>query len=131
MNWNLVKETCPKAWRELSTWCVIEFNDEALYIDTAGQLCFSETDNLFLDRTLFDFFDSKGLFVSVSFYQGNWRDRPKERNRFHFAIEKAHEETMHGSGVTDTRPEAEHAAFQKAYEILEQQLCLKVHQAKA
>ena len=115
MNWNLIKEKYPKAYKEGQDWWVAHAEIyEPAFLFNIG------------NRFLYDFFDEQGVVVEVVFAYNNtdeiyWFEYYIYKNgvlQFCSMDEPDYEEPY----KTITRTEAEEQAFIKAFEILEDKL---------
>jgi len=122
MNFDKIKESYPKAWERLSEWlstteveCFVSLSVNGYRVGETQEL--SRLKN---DRDLYDFFDAQGIYVSVS---------PKLKSggklrEFTWYIDMAgsHFASMALNEFHLSRTAAESAAFEKAFEILENKL---------
>ena len=116
-----IKESFPKAFDTLRVW--YEDRGEEISIDTDGELCSwlnkaRDYRQVLNRRDLYDFFDEKGLFVSIV-PSREWKNKNLSNV---FCFEVLDYENYKHAEIYSTRPEAETAAFTKAFEILEERL---------
>lgn len=112
MNWKEIKENYPKGWAKLQL---------SQSIGKYGEIKISQWMSLssegFGDITLrdfYDFFDEQGIYIELTLEKGG---------RFHVDIlDKEAEYLFIIKEIFNTRTEAEEAAFNKAFEILENKL---------
>jgi len=105
MNWKQINEKYPKANSLFSEW-----------IDKRGLINF-------VDRDLYDFFDEQGIFIQSEIEYT--REIDELNNNPHYCIEEwyydihDHSLSLASDYPFKSRTEAEQAAFEKAFEILE------------
>lgn len=97
MNWNKIKEKCPKGYEKYALW--------QNYQKIAPQ-------KTFFIRDLYDFFDEQGIYIEIRFNIF--------RQGFGFYIIGKWKPVLFSN--YNTRTEAEEKAFEKAFEILEDKL---------
>jgi len=114
MNWNKIKEDNAKAWKLLKEW-----NEYARYFLPNVRLSFlsaiqmNETDTTKNNRFLFDFFDTKGIYIEIEY--NDEKQDGKEKLTWHYYINGSYY-----YNILQTRSEAEISAFTIAFKILEQ-----------
>ncbi|MCP4394578.1 MAG: hypothetical protein GY804_09975 [Alphaproteobacteria bacterium] len=104
MNWDKIKEKCPKAfdkWIKQSGFILLK--------------SLKDIEDAYDDRQLYDFFDEQGIYITVSISGGCSKHRVEGEH-----LEQ--EDIIQTSWVTKPRTEAEEKAFIKAFEILERRL---------
>ncbi len=149
MNWNKIKEQYPKAFKKFQDWCIrskdafnIEFstdNDDLRdgfmfewTVEKRGKFARQKT-SLFMQediRTLYDFFDEQGIIIEIGL-DSEFTDENGEVTipecfyyQLYHNVRDATEDLSpagYNAGYK-TRTEAETAAFEKAFEILETKL---------
>ena len=113
MNFDKIKESYPKAWERLSDWAHPQGKGFTYYPGIGWRSSMN-------DRDLYEFFDAQGIYASVS---------PKLKSggklrEFTWYIDMAgsHFASMALNEFHLSRAAAESAAFEKAFEILENKL---------
>ena len=102
MNWQKIKDECPKAWEAFRKWAEIPVE-------------------MFRERDLFDFFDDRGIDCYVGLY-------PHRTNEHYLIltyliiIHGANDSEEFGDQCGESRKEVESAAFTRGFQILNQQL---------
>ena len=112
MNWNLIKEKCPKACKLLL--------DENHWVWQGDELCYThELDSFVSLRDIYDFMDKQGIIILTNIVISD------EIITWNYTIHDKYNCVL-GSEIYKfkSRTEAEGKAFEKAFEILEQILCL-------
>lgn len=112
--WTRVREKCPKAYSV--------FNEHLISTHHRNAFALQEHNEC---RLLYDFFDSKGVYVGISVFTV-----PENKPHYDFAIRYIgqypsgdHTQMLtQGRPIINTRPEAELASWERAFEILEKQL---------
>jgi len=114
MDWKEIEEKYPLSWKEFLNslhGCEVPLTE----VNNFSRI----TNDLFF-RILYDFFDYRGIIISI-IYIGN----PKQETGFHVEIHTDFE-SKYGhrwyKHYYKTRKEAEKIAFKKAFEILENKL---------
>jgi len=128
MNWNSIKEKYPKALHLLIE---SEFSDYTKIVrlselDNCANDLYIEVDvgsSVYYIRDLFDFFDEQYIFIHILPSQVSLENR-LEIQWFRYIINSKLEKITCELAYYP-RKEAEHAAFEKAFEILENRLNLK------
>lgn len=116
MNWEKIKKDYPKAWNvfhEDRSWLEI-YSDKKLghyYTDGVHIVRMWRTYN---PRNLYDFFDEREIIINLCYYG--------ENDGFSFDITDSQASGLFESTEYKTRTEAESAAFEKGFEILEERL---------
>ena len=112
MNWEEIKEKCPKAFKQIDKWSD-RHND--YYWDFIYGWVSDCNDNPYPTRDLYDFFDENGIRIALTI-----------DNQFGYEIyTNGFDEIEHSNiGWFYHRIEAETEAFNKAFEILENKLTL-------
>ena len=106
MKWDKIKEKYPKAWGVLLKW-----------------MKYLEPDIYRLGRNLYDFFDEQGIYIKVFF---DYSVIPKKFTSYwDWEIDVNYEHRCSSDVEEPTRTEAEEKAFEKAFFILEEKLCLQ------
>ena len=102
INWENIRETCPKAWAMQSEY-----------------FKYDDADGTFHTRMLYDFFDEHEIIIGITYYAAvEDMTLPYFEGDF----------TINGEYDWDydiqkpTRPAAESAAFERAFQILEERL---------
>ena len=104
MNWNLIKEKYPKAYKEGQDWWVAHAEIyEPAFLFNVG------------NRFLYDLFDEQGIVIGIEvlYYDGFW---------FTPTITVMWDTDTNMKIGSQSRTEAEEQAFLKAFEILEDKL---------
>jgi hypothetical protein len=128
MNWNKIKEQYPKSWGMLISKMGWPENNEGWKWYKNFDMGVSEADNLGAqeDRDLYDFFDEKNLNIKITpeYYKDgrNWLWQiliysPKEEFNYYVGTFQYGD-----NGEYRTRLKAEKAAFEMAFEILNNKL---------
>lgn len=123
IKWNKIKELYPKSWDVLNYWfddfigydSILDVNDNSNLIILESNL----DKSIFPIYYLYDFFDSHELFISIMYVNNLNRDNDKfkwEVSDLEMRIDRKIGNIVYG------RTNAEKTAFEKAFEILEQQL---------
>ena len=95
MNWTLIKEKCPKAFKKLKQDRPFDYHQHP--------------------RDLYDFFDEQGIYIEIlKMFDGNYTTP----TGFYFYID----DYTRDEYSADTRTLAEEQAFLKSFEILEDKL---------
>ena len=104
MNWKIIKEKYPKAYKEGQDWWVAHAEIyEPAFLFNIG------------NRFLYDFFDEQGIYIEIlKMFDGNYTTP----TGFYFYID----DYTRDEYSADTRTLAEEQAFIKAFEILEDKL---------
>ena len=112
MNWNKIKKEYPEAWKV--------FDNSSYYgFHTRGNGILSKF-NQSAQRVLYDFFDDHELTIEVSSTQG--MRQSGDNITFNTDVMYKDKNHMHNDHNYSTRSEAETAAFEKAFEMLEKKL---------
>lgn len=115
MNWQQIKEQCPKAWAALDSWFDEENGTYVVNMIPIGDDYYS-----FTPRDLYDFFDSKQICVELNLNREE--DTFYVRLRHNEATSVWLKDEVGFTKDFDTRTEAESAAFTRAFQILEERL---------
>ena len=111
MNWNLIKEKYPKAYKEGQDWWVAHAEIyEPAFLFNIG------------NRFLYDFFDEQGIIIQIKFF---WKAEvlgKKWSYEISNDFEYIYSSNLNDSITYSNRTEAEEQAFIKAFEILEDKL---------
>jgi hypothetical protein len=103
MNWEKIRQECPKAFREAQ--------DSVKEIDTPGHQDYGCPEEV---RDLYDFFDEHDIFIEIS------ADSINSWNYDLFKLTETSFHPIYSKGYMYlNRKEAEQAAFEKAFELLE------------
>ena len=126
MNWTLIKEKYPKAFKKLTAWYWGDMDFEllengTLYFEQVfdGGKSYATSTLSFKDvvrgRKLYDFFDEQGIVIGIEvlYYDGFW---------FTPTITVMWDTDTNMKIGSQSRTEAEEQAFLKAFEILEDKL---------
>lgn len=106
MNWNKIKESCPKSFELATTWY---YQSRGVLIDDCN------IEREFNFRDLYDFFDEHEIFVSIEL-------TINETGIVNEAIYTPYLDSELISGDFDTKKESEIVAFTEAFEALENRL---------
>ena len=125
MNWNTIKEKCPKAFEKYKEWL-----EDPVKINDLGWLGWEEelpTFRFVNERYSFDFFDEQGIFIEVQPYlseeqpeKWGWDIIMGDSKLSINADDRFYDYDCLKRSITRTESETE--AFSKAFEILEKQL---------
>lgn len=107
MNWQKIKDECPKAYWEAHKWSTIECKDIEV---------------VFQDRELYDFFDENGIYGSMRF--GGWQEDGSLLWDYEIDFTDSDGEHLQRVAPKDyhSRAEAENEMFADEFSILESQL---------
>ena len=118
MKWQKIEKELPLAWETL-----VYYYTKDLYNNDARKYVGVEwVETMIQDRCLYDFFDEQGLFVEIGFgYESKL-----QKITWDYGITPLGFDYQTDWDINfKTRPEAETAAFEKAFEILEKQIVSK------
>lgn len=119
MEWSNIKEKYPKSFEALREWHKSLDDQHKPLTIFAGHLFFSYAYNppqafeMFNTRDLYDFFDSKGIFISLN-YDPTMRFLPK--------IRFGDSDSYFSLSDSPTRQQAEQEAFERAFAGVEASL---------
>lgn len=131
MDYGQIKQSCPKAYENFCQWDTKNWNfsqeEELVKIFTEEELKANHKPSKRFWRDLYDFFDEQGIYIITKPVVYQLENRILIQCEINlvgiqkdgFAMKTLAEVGIFGA---PTRPEAEEAAFVKAFEILEQQL---------
>jgi len=116
MDWNKIKESYPKAFD------VFQEHLDGRFGDVGDFMVRSFMDMFYNKRDLYDFFDDNGLYVKIS----PLFEKPRKQKCIYIAyVNEMIDRTggiCHQLEDFDSRTEAEAAAFERAFEILNKKL---------
>ncbi len=118
MNWKEIEEKCPKVCTKLKqAGFLAKTTDERKWVFFGSHI-----------RELYDFFDKNEIFIFIEAEIQYTREIDEDGYNPHYCIDKfnciLHDNSRHlfYDGLYNSRIEAEEAAFEKAFEILEDKL---------
>jgi len=114
MSWQEINKKYPKAWN--------------IYMNWFSEQNYGENLDFAFNRDLYDFFDEQEIFIWIGPEIQYTREIDENDNNPHYCIDDwgydihDHSYTLASGYECKTRQEAEQAAFEKAFEILENKL---------